>query len=348
MGQSKGLLSFSDVLSKEVSGKKHLLLGNGFSIAWKASAFSYVSLRKKANLTPLSCDGDQLFKALETSDFEVVIDRLVAMDRLLRIYDPKSPVIEKAALDASVIRDALANALAASHPHDVASLPNDQYAASRCFLSPFDCVYSVNYDLLLYWSTLQIEVDDLHVVGDDGFRADRDDPDAKWVTWDNIGTRRSQNVHYLHGALHLFDAGDRLKKLTWKRTSVPLIDQIRASLSRNEYPLVVTEGSSAQKVARIEHSAYLSGSYRSFGNIGGHLVVFGHGLAANDEHILDAIVRSKVTQLSVSVFGDPHLKRNQALKARAGQLADRRHIATGGKRKLSVDFFDAESAAPWG
>ena len=348
MGSTSNLKSFEEMLSHEVGGKRHLLLGNGFSMAWKASAFSYTSLRSKADLSALSCDGDQLFDALDTSDFEVVIDRLTAVDRLVRVYDAKSPLIKQATHDAGVLRDALASALAANHPHTVSALPHAQYAAARRFLSPFDCVYSVNYDLLLYWSTLQTEVDTLAIVGDDGFRADRDEPDAEWVTWDNIGTRRSQNVHYLHGALHLFDAGDRLNKLTWKRTSVPLLEQIRAALDRKEYPLVVTEGASAQKVARIEHSAYLSGSYRSFGNIGGHLVVFGHGLATNDDHILEAIIRSKVTHLSVSIFGDPTLKRNRELRERASQLADRRHIFTNGKKELTVDFFDAQSAAPWG
>jgi hypothetical protein len=270
------------------------------------------------------------------------------MDHLLGVYAPKSPLVKKVTGDASVIRDALASALAASHPDNVASIPDHQYVASRAFLKPFDCVYSVNYDLLLYWSTLQTGVDTLAVAGDDGFRADPDDPDAEWVTWDNIGTRRSQTVHYLHGALHLFDAGDRLKKLTWIRTSVPLIDQIRTALGRGDYPLVVTEGSSVQKLAKIDHSAYLSGSYRSFGNIGGHLFIYGHGLAQNDAHILEAIVRSKVSRLSVSLYGDPRIKRNQQLQRRAQQLADRRDVSTNVKRPLAVDFFDAESAAPWG
>jgi len=235
MGSPVALLSYSDVLSKEVQGKKHLLLGNGFSMAWKASAFSYASLRSKADLGSLSCDGDLLFEALETNDFEIVIDRLGALHRLLQVYEPSSSLINRASLDAGAIRDALAAALAANHPHNVAAIPNAQYTAARRFLAPFDCIYSVTYDLLLYWSTLHTEADMLDVAGDDGFRTDREDPDAEWVTWDNIGTRRSQNVHYLHGALHLFDAGDRLKKLTWKRTSVPLVDQVRTALARNEF-----------------------------------------------------------------------------------------------------------------
>jgi hypothetical protein len=126
-----------------------------------------------------------------------------------------------------------------------------------------------------------------------------------------------------------------------------LLDQIRKALEEGHYPLVVTEGSSAQKIAKIEHSAYLSGSYRSLGNIGGHLIIFGHGLGQNDDHILEAIVRSKVLRISVSVHGNPKSRRNQQLQRRAQQLADRRHIQSDGKKPLAVDFFDAASASPW-
>jgi hypothetical protein len=35
------------------------------------------------------------------------------------------------------------------------------------------------------------------------------------------------NVHYLHGALHLYRGDQRIKKLTWRRTDIALIDQIR-------------------------------------------------------------------------------------------------------------------------
>lgn len=348
MAQAKQPPTFQEALSQKVKGKKSLLLGNGFSMAWKASAFSYGSLRKKADLSGLSCDGKMLFDALETNDFEIVIERLEAMDRLLSVYDPRSSLSTKVANDASIIRDALAKALAVNHPDNVSSIPDQQYVASREFLKHFACIYSVNYDLLLYWSTLQTGVDSLRIAGNDGFGSDPDEPEADWVTWDNIATRRYQTVHYLHGALHLFDAGDRLKKLTWIRTSIPLLNQIRKALDEGHYPLVVTEGSSAQKVAKIEHSAYLSGSYRSLGNIGGHLIVFGHGLGQNDDHILEAIVRSNVLRLSVSMHGNPESQRNQQLQQRARQLADRRHIKSDGKKPLAVDFFDAASASPWG
>jgi hypothetical protein len=159
------LPTFQKSLAQQVNGKKSLLLGNGFSMAWKASAFSYVSLRKKADLSALSCDGKLLFDALETNDFEIVIERLEAMDRLLAVYDPRSSLSTQVAKDASIIRDALAKALAVNHPDNVSSIPDQQYAASREFLKHFACIYSVNYDLLLYWSTLQTAVDSLKMLG---------------------------------------------------------------------------------------------------------------------------------------------------------------------------------------
>lgn len=53
---------------------------------------------------------------------------------------------------------------------------------------------------------------------------------APWVAWD-MAQSWSQEIHHLHGALHLSDAGDRLKKLTWIRTGVALVDQIREQLA---------------------------------------------------------------------------------------------------------------------
>jgi hypothetical protein len=342
------LLSFQEALQEtEGESRRHLLLGNGFSIAWNRDAFSYESLRSKADLAGLSCDGDQLFDALGTNDFEIVIDRLGSMEKLLEVYDPDSPLADDVNSDAAVLREALAQALAGAHPNNVGEIAADEYRACRRFLQHFSRVYSVNYDLLLYWSTLQDEIDELTVVADDGFRNDVDDEDADWVVWDNVGSRQSQTVHHLHGALHLFDAGDRLKKLTWIRTSVPLLDQIRTALDAGEYPLVVTEGRSEEKLQKIDHSAYLSGSYRSFGNIGGVLFVYGHSLAESDDHILELILRSKVTAAYISIFGEPDSPLNRRIQSRATQLADQRHIRTDGRKPLAVAFYDAASAEVW-
>jgi hypothetical protein len=167
-----------------------------------------------------------------------------------------------------------------------------------------------------------------------------------------MGQSWSQQVHYLHGALHLFDAGDRLKKLTWIRTEIPLVDQIREQLAEDSYPLVVTEGKSSEKMDKILHSAYLSKAFRSFSAIGGDLFVYGLSFGESDAHVLDAMVRGKVERLFVSVYGDPDDSANRVLVERAELLVARRaSYATDTKRRtaktLDVKFFDSATASVW-
>jgi hypothetical protein len=149
--------------------------------------------------------------------------------------------------DADGLREVLVQAIASNHPSRPHDVTQDQYEHARAFLLNFHRIYTVNYDLLLYWTLMQEEL--LPAVRcDDGFRT----PDAgptDYVTWD-IDGRHEQNVYYLHGALHIFDAGHELKKYTWKNTGVPLIDQIRAALSSNLFPLFVSEEKAATRLRR--------------------------------------------------------------------------------------------------
>jgi hypothetical protein len=196
--------------------------------------------------------------------------------------------------------------------------------------------------LLLYWALMHQDESSVDIRCDDGFRA-ADDPATDYVTWEVENTNR-QNVFFLHGALHIFDAGDELKKYTWARTGVRLIEQIRTALGEHLYPVFVAEGESQRKRDRIRHSDFLSRAYRSFANIGCALFVYGHALAANDDHILRLIERGKTTQLFVSIFGDPDAPANQWIIRRATKIAETRS----GRRPLVVEFYDAESAHVWG
>ena len=128
-------------------------------------------------------------------------------------------------------------------------------------------IYSLNYDLLLYWTLLHDQVvnwnaeDPLNSVveeteeleHDDGFRAPDGDPEASYVTWDAEGLASdNQNIHFLHGALHLFDYGAELQKCCWERAGgIALIDQIREALGEGKFPLFVSEGNSAGKLEQL-------------------------------------------------------------------------------------------------
>jgi Domain of unknown function (DUF4917) len=169
------------------------------------------------------------------------------------------------------------------------------------------------------------------------------------VTWDAEGTGSDkQNIHFLHGALHLFDFGSDLQKRCWERGGgVPLIDQIRASLSDGRFPLFVSEGNTQAKLARIRHSGYLQRSLRSFAAVcrvqNSALFVFGHSLAENDSHAIDRIAKGKVTQLYIGVHGGENDDGNRVLIARAQNLAARRND----QNPLDVKFFASASTRVW-
>jgi hypothetical protein len=141
------------------------------------------------------------------------------------------------------------------------------------------------------------------------------------VTWEPDNSY-NQNVYYLHGALHLFDAGFELQKYTWVNTGMALIDQIRSALENNRFPVFVAEGTSDEKLTRIRHSDFLAKAYRSFLPIGGALFVYGHSLAENDDHILKCIARGKTTRLFVSLYGDPASQTNKGIVRKALSLAN--------------------------
>lgn len=229
------------------SNKKHLLLGNGFSIALKPNIFSYDSLFKNADFSSKP-NIKLLFDALGTQDFEIAIRHLQDAATVLRIYNPelKEPMqtFEK---DAGLIKDALVSAIAKRHPDRPYDITNEQYAACRSFLSRFDHIFTLNYDVLLYWTLMQDEVDELDLRPDDGFRHPQDNPDLPYVSWQE---EHSATIHYLHGALHLFDNGAEIIKYTWSKTDKAIVDQIREALDEDKYPY-----SSLKEVARAKQNA---------------------------------------------------------------------------------------------
>lgn len=342
------VLPYADA-ERQLSGlHRYLMLGNGFSIALRPDIFTYGSLYDNADFSAAPAV-PALFEALGTQDFEVVIRHLIDTARVVEVYRPNLPrLISRLRADAAAIKDALVSAIARRHPDRPYDIDAAAYAACRTFLQPFSHMYTLNYDVLLYWALMQSEVDDLEIRPDDGFRHPEDSPDEPWVSWQQA---HSPTVHYLHGALHLFDAGSEIIKYTWSKTDVPIVEQIRQSLDQGRYPLFVAEGSSDNKKSRIMHNAYLHKALRSFesccNNGRGSLTIFGHSLAGNDQHVLRYIAKGRIRKVLVSVYGDPNSPDNQAIRVNCEELT---HARAAAKRlpDLDIIYFDAASAHVWG
>jgi len=352
------MLSFQEAIQDSTQfSKRHLLLGNGFSIALRPDIFLYGSLFKRANFSKHP-QLAKVFETLGTQDFEVAIHILEASAKLAPIYAAagSNPSVAMLA-DAKALKEILVETIAANHPDVPSDIPHPKFWACRTFLAYFlgsndGQVYTLNYDLLLYWTLMHEDnpftSSPLSIATNDGFGNDEDDPAADYVVWQGETAAHSAKVHFLHGALHLFDAGTELQKYTWVRTNQRLVDQARAAINADKFPLFVSEGTSAQKKTKIRHNAYLYQGFKQFtSNAQQTRVCFflhGHSLAANDDHILKRLGAGRFPKLYVSIFGDPASPTNKEIVARAGALADLRR----GRDRLLVEFYDAASAKVWG
>lgn len=338
--------------------KRHLLLGNGFSIACAPSIFTYRSLYEQARATRFVTipEAARMFDVFDTKDFETVIRALEDAAKTLPVFDSSAQdTAAKMKSQAVELKTALVHAIADNHPTIPNNVRDESFWSCRRFLSHFlnvdndGKVYTLNYDLLLYWAAMHDDPpfsDPLALTINDGFGRDSDDV-TDYVTWLGEKNARDQRIHYLHGAIHLFDSGSELKKYTWRDKGIPLLTQARAAMENGMFPLFVAEGSSEQKLTKIKHSAYLYHSYKSFSSQMGSksqaLFIFGHSFSANDSHVLRKISDGNVAHLFVSVQGSLEDENKRAFVDRVNAVVRQRE----GKALLEVTYFDAASANVW-
>ena len=344
--------SFEEVLkiSNEKDNKKKLLLGNGFSCAWNKDIFSYGALLDKARESKEFNEDAEIaamFKEFDTKDFERVIKVLKDGSTLAKVYqdDIKNKNLSKKFLKHSEkLKKLLVYTITHNHPDKTTRVSEEEKISCYEFLKNFDRIYTLNYDLLLYWTILNFVHEGKF---EDGFH--EGSPSDEYVIWE-IGDEITAKLIYLHGALHLFDSETEIRKFTWSRTDKTLKEQILEALYEDLFPIIVAEGSNKEKMEVILHNAYLSRSFSSFKKIGGQLFVFGHSFKNNDEHILNAIEEGKVEHLFVSVLKGERGENKNKIFSRVSLMIARRDalIKKNSKVKpLNVYYFDADSAQVW-
>jgi hypothetical protein len=78
------------------------------------------------------------------------------------------------------------------------------------------------------------------------------------------------------------------------------------------------------------------------------IVIYGHSLADNDDHVLRAIVKGNARYLVVSLYGKADSSANKAIIEKAENLVVQRGPAKGKHQALGVVYYDAASAKVWG
>jgi len=357
------ILTFDEAIEKanqEGYQKKHLLLGNGFSIACKSDIFQYSAIFNQADFS--NCpELKNVFSALKSNDFEEVINYLNAASTLLPAYNCDAALVSKLSEHAEILKDILVSTIAGSHPAKPFDVDSIKYWNCKKFLNYFIAesvggkIYTFNYDLLLYWALMQDEnpfsIAPEKLKHNDGFGNplyDTDGSISSYVVWKSEEVKSQQNVYYLHGALHFFDNKFELQKPTYNRSGKALVDQIREALDVNRFPLFVSEGTSESKLTKIRHNAYLQHAFKSFHAEMDYknkcLFIYGHSLADNDDHVFDGIVNGKIPKIFISIYGDINSKINKAIVNKAELLKAKRKASY----TLSIEFYDAVTAKVWG
>lgn len=311
-----------------------LILGNGASIAIDPR-FSYSSLIEHAkNNNFLDNDINDLFNFLDTNDFELVLRLVWQAAKVNKSFGIEENKTYKAYIN---LRNALIKTVQSIHPSYEKVQPH--LPDIHNFIRNFSHIFTLNYDLILYWAIMYgNENDDLYVFKDcfiDGeFRGD-----WRFLRADYYG-RKSRLVFYPHGSLllgrNIVEKEHKISTYGMSR----LLDRILDTWeSEDVIPLFVSEGTSRQKVNAIKHSNYLNTIYReALGGVRGRIVIYGWGLGDQDLHILNSLKRYAFGRFmfAVSVYGN-----DQAFCNRIEELLKREF------HKCDVYFFNSNSSGCW-
>lgn len=322
------LNDYQSVLDKlsERKKPKHLLLGNGFSMAYNHKIFSYNALYDfiEELEDPVL---KKLFHIIKTKNFELVMRQLDNFIEIANAFGDDKELTKKLKKANKKLQNSLIDAVSSLHPEHVFSIEEEKSKACFNFLCEFLTkggeVFSTNYDLLLYWVIMRNQSD----LTSDGFGRELLNPrevkmgeDQEWseLYWGK--NKEQQKVHYLHGALPFFDTGTEIKKEVYTNRNY-LLENIKERLNDKDYPIFVTAGDGNEKLNHIVHNRYLSFCYEQLCQIEGSLITFGFNFGKYDEHIIDAINKAskygaqsgeKLFSIYIGVFSEEdleHIKR---------------------------------------
>ncbi len=306
--------------------EKHLLLGNGFSMSYDKKIFSnnaFSDFIKKADNQLLQ----KLFGIINTCNFELIMNQLDVFYQLAVEFVTDKGLAEKIMIATKSLKEKLVDAISELHPEQVFKIPEEQSRNCALFLKEYldsdGHIFTTNYDLLLYW-VLMSNQDQLNNIVDgfgreyiekDEYSEDFD-PEFGDLEWGL--NQEEQHVHYIHGALHIFDTGVSIIKETYDGEY--LLKNIKARIENKEYPVFVTAGDGKQKLAHILHNQYLDYCYKKLSSISGSLVTFGFNFGEYDHHIIDAINRAykqgmkeKLWSIYIGVYSEEDKKHIESI-----------------------------------
>ncbi len=295
-----------------------LLMGNGASLAvWKNFAYdSLFDLSQTTRSNPMSRTELAVFSALETSNFEPVLNALKTTMRVNAALTISSSSPRNRYF---AIKEALIHAIRSVHiPWRL--MEENTLAQISAELRQYHSIYSTNYDLLAYWAVMHAP---------EHF----DDRFDEQATFDaHADNAKQARMFYLHGGMHLVKNLDgTVRKLLSSGSTLLGSFAINAL---DDVPLFICEGTSEEKLRIIRSSDYLSFCHAQLAQHADALCIFGHALGKQDTHIVDAIRQARPKRIAISIY-----PRSEAFIAHQ----KRHYLTLFAEQPIDLTFFNAQT-----
>lgn len=288
------LYNWNDINNEDFRWKS-ILIGNGASInVWEK--FNYRSIYAQASSSgsgsPLGIKDTNLFNTLDTHNFEQILSSLKTASIINQALGlPDVEITQRY----ESIKSSLIGTIGEVHiPWRIT--PDLIISTIRSEILNYKRVYTTNYDLLIYWSVMHQNNPAPFV--DYFFTEEFDSSDT------NIYDDAKTKVLYLHGALHLYRLpnGTTLKrKAEEKRNLLDLFGQPYPG-HPDAIPLIVSEGTSEDKLTSINQSDYLTFAFNKFAEEREDIVVLGHSLSDSDMHIVEAMRKLRGRRIAIGLL----------------------------------------------
>lgn len=327
---------------------KHLIMGNGFSMAYDYNIFSYNALYDFIeNLEDPTLS--KLFKVINSKNFELIMRQLDNFIEIASAFDTDKKFIEALKEANQLLQKSLIDAVSTLHPEHVFEITEQKSKACFNFLSEFldnnGKVFSTNYDLLLYWVLMRNKPDS----SNDGFgkehlnpvetRRNQEDAEYGELYWGKY--KDEQTVFHVHGTLPIFDTGTEIEKAVYNQRQF-LLENIKERMENKDYPVFVTAGDGNEKLKQIYHNRYLTHCYNELSDLKGYLISFGFNFGEYDHHIIKAVNKAakrgaqsgeKLFSIYIGVYSEDDLEYIKSIQ---------------GKFDCKVNVYNSQTANIWG
>lgn len=293
--------SFQKLL-EECGGEKSIILGNGFGLSFDAAmGGNYFNWNSLLSLCDIEV-GSELYRLLSENrfDFELVHQKLNNAIDVLKLYEPLPLITLKLEQEILHLREQLIVAVGSSHPPSFSSNANSENQQKeldakvencRKFLREFSKIFTLNYDLLLYW----VRCYKNKHLGQDSFSKDENH---------GLVFIRNDEADYLfpHGSLFIYRDG-RSETKSGSSKDKPILARLKSNIEKGKFPMCISEGTGEQKLKEIEKNHYLLFAYNMIKKSKGTIFTFGCSfLDGKDSHIIEAICNSSATRVVIGEY----------------------------------------------